>query len=207
MERAPKAIGANPVPGGAEVGSVFRASRRAARVQWDAAGDRDGATPFETTEETRMGVRPLLVTIALIPAAAFLGAGPGAGAPPDAADKARMQGVWEMVENEVNGVRISDRLVRSWLLVVEGDVYNPGSGETSVEYTFRLDPTRTPKAIDLVRLRGSDRGKLYRGVYAFEGDTLTVCRTTEPDDDRPAGFGARPGSRVSRVVWKRRKAP
>jgi RNA polymerase sigma-70 factor (ECF subfamily) len=122
----------------------------------------------------------------------------------DKADKARFQGVWEMTENVVNGFRARESEVRSWLLVVEGDEYNPGSGELSVEYRFRLDPSRTPKAIDLIALGGADRNRVYRGVYAIEGDTLIVCRPLDPDDDRPAGLGAPQGSNMARVVWKRR---
>ena len=124
---------------------------------------------------------------------------------PAAADLARMQGVWTMSENVVNGIAASERQRASWLLVVEGAIYNPGSGEISLEYRFRLDPTRTPKAIDLYPVTATDRSKHYRGIYAVEGDQLTVCRPLELDEERPAGFGARAGSNLTRVVWKRRK--
>jgi uncharacterized protein (TIGR03067 family) len=120
-------------------------------------------------------------------------------------ERARFQGVWTMTENVVNGIKASDRQLRSWILVVEGDVYNPGAGERNVEYTFRIDPSRTPKAIDLIPRDGPDRGKVYRGVYAFQDDTLIVSRAIDSEDDRPAGLNSRPGSGLSRVVWKRRK--
>lgn len=122
-----------------------------------------------------------------------------------AAETKRFQGVWSMIENEVNGVKAVDSQARTWLLVVEDNQYNPGSGETSVEYTFRIDPTMTPKSIDLIPHDGPHRGKVLRGVYAFEGDTLIVCRGLDADDDRPAGLTARAGSNRTRVVWKRRK--
>jgi uncharacterized protein (TIGR03067 family) len=132
--------------------------------------------------------------------------GPRPEAAPPADDKARIQGVWTMAENVINGYAATDRQIRTWLLVVEDDLYNPGSGETSVEYRFELDPTLTPKAIDLVSLQGEDRGRHYRGIYSIEGDVFTVCRPLDPDDDRPAGFTARAGSNMTRVVWKRRKS-
>jgi uncharacterized protein (TIGR03067 family) len=127
---------------------------------------------------------------------------------PAQSDRARMQGVWAMTEMVVNGTAATQGQMRLWLLVVEGDVYNPGSGETSLEYVFRIDPTRTPKAIDLVpRLQASGRQKYYRGIYSLTDDTLTICRPLDIDEDRPAGFSARAGSNMARVVWRRRKAP
>jgi RNA polymerase sigma-70 factor (ECF subfamily) len=146
------------------------------------------------------------LTSVLVPAAVLGTAAAGDDKADKAAavDKARFQGTWEMTESTVNGFRARESEVRSWLLVVEGDEYNPGSGELSIEYAFRLDPLRTPKAIDLISLGGADRNRVYRGVYAIEGDTLIICRPLDPDDDRPAGLGATQGSNMARVVWKRR---
>lgn len=121
-------------------------------------------------------------------------------------DQKRMQGVWTMVENVVNGFPASETETQTWLLVVEDDEYNPGSGETSIEYRFTLDATLTPRSIDLSPLRDGERGKRYRGIYSIVGDTFTVCRPLDANDDRPAGFSARVGSNLSRVVWKRRKS-
>jgi RNA polymerase sigma-70 factor (ECF subfamily) len=120
----------------------------------------------------------------------------------------RLQGEWKMVALEVNGKKVDDNVVRTWLLVIEGDRYNPGSGEVSTEYAFRIDPTRTPKAIDLIPSEGPYHGKAFRAVYSLNGDRLTVCRPLDPDDDRPAGLCAssRRGSGTTRVVWERRKS-
>jgi uncharacterized protein (TIGR03067 family) len=146
----------------------------------------------------------LVVALALT-AAGAIGAQPPGPDNPSAADAERMQGVWEMAEYVVNGVAAPENMTRPWLLVVEGDVYNPGSGETSVEYRFRLDPNLLPKSIDLAPLLPGSKGKYYRGVYKLDGETLTICRPLDIDDERPAGFTARDGSNLTRVVWKRRK--
>lgn len=120
-------------------------------------------------------------------------------------DEARFQGIWFMAENVINGYKSTDRQIKPWVLVVEGDEYNPGAGEQSVDYSFRLDPTRTPKTIDLISREELDRGRVYRGIYAFEGESLIVCRPLDSEDERPAGFSCRPNSGLSRVVWKRKK--
>jgi uncharacterized protein (TIGR03067 family) len=118
---------------------------------------------------------------------------------------ARLQGVWTMLELEANGRQAQPGEMK-WILVIEGNQYNPGLGELSLEYTFRIDPSLTPKAIDLIPQDGPERGKTIRGIYALEGDTLKICRPLDSYGDRPAGFTTRPGSNTSRVVWKKRKA-
>ncbi len=117
----------------------------------------------------------------------------------------RLQGDWTMVALEVDGKKANANQTKTWLLVVEGNKYNPGSGSESIEYTFRIDPTRVPKAIDLTPVDGPHEGRVFRAVYALEGDLLTVCRPLDPSADRPAGLTARRGSGMTRVVWKRKK--
>lgn len=157
-----------------------------------------------------MGPRTLfLVAAALVAASPPADEGrPEGGGESAAAAKeaARFQGEWTMVSLRVDGKEADSGITRSWLLVVEGDQYNPGSGELSIAYTFRLDPSRTPKAIDLTPVDGPYSGRLFRSVYALEGDLLTVCRPLDPSADRPAGLSSRRGSGTTRVVWKKRKA-
>ena len=118
---------------------------------------------------------------------------------------ARLQGVWWLSTMEVNGKKAPDDQVRSWQLVIEGDQYNPGSGETSVEYSFRIDPSRNPKAIDLLPHEGQNKGRTLRGVYALKGKLLMLCRSLGSDGERPAGFRTRPDSGLASVVWSREK--
>lgn len=130
--------------------------------------------------------------------------GPSASDDPVRRDLERMQGLWTLVSLEVNGRKADPDQVRSWVLVIEGQVYNPGSGETSTEYSFRIDPTRNPRAIDMMPREGSLKGCVLRGVYRLEGDTLTICRALDSENERPAGFRTRPESGLSMVVWKRK---
>jgi uncharacterized protein (TIGR03067 family) len=65
---------------------------------------------------------------------------------------------------------------------------------------FKLDPTKKPKAIDVV-LQDKKTGQ---GIYSLEGDTLKICHG-ESDDPRPSEFESKEGSRNTVVVFKRVK--
>jgi uncharacterized protein (TIGR03067 family) len=118
-------------------------------------------------------------------------------------DMARLQGLWTMAEYIIDGTRSNESQIRSWVLVVEGDQYNPGVREFSVEFTYRLNPTRNPKAIDLMPHTGNARGRTIRGIYRLDGDRFTLCYPADSQAERPAGFGARSGSGLIRVTWRR----
>ena len=55
----------------------------------------------------------------------------------------------------------------------------------NIDYT--LLPGMSPKGIDLVPTEGINRGKTYRGIYALEGDILTICYRG-PSQERPNVF-------------------
>jgi uncharacterized protein (TIGR03067 family) len=70
--------------------------------------------------------------------------------------------------------------------------------------TFNLDATKTPKQIDMIGTEGQLRGKVAQGIYALEGDVLTICYTM-PGGARPTAFESKPGSGSTLVIWKRSK--
>jgi uncharacterized protein (TIGR03067 family) len=163
-----------------------------------------------TRQLQRFPTRPWLLRACVALVMANTGAAPTSApapaAPPDVrSEMARLQGFWSLESMEINGQKVPDEKVRDWLLVVEGDQYNPGSGQQSVEYTYRIDPTRNPKAIDLIPHEGLHRGRTLRGIYTLKDDRFILCRARTPDGERPAGFATRPDSGLVLAVWKRRK--
>jgi uncharacterized protein (TIGR03067 family) len=66
--------------------------------------------------------------------------------------------------------------------------------EKGVEGVYHLDPTKSPKTIDLVTVGGVRRTGL--GLYALDGDTLKLCLSLDPDRiaDRPTEFTSRGGT-------------
>jgi uncharacterized protein (TIGR03067 family) len=62
--------------------------------------------------------------------------------------------------------------------------------------TYKADATGYPKTIDLTPDRGPARGKVLKGIYDLDGNTLKVCYVApdagEPEKaERPKEFGAK----------------
>jgi uncharacterized protein (TIGR03067 family) len=70
--------------------------------------------------------------------------------------------------------------------------------------TFRTDQNAKPASIDFVNTEGTDKGKTWRGIYTFDGDTLTTCDNA-PDvaKARPTAFEAKSGSGYILVTFAR----
>jgi len=55
-------------------------------------------------------------------------------------------------------------------------------------------------------MEGTLKGKTWKGIYALDGDTLTICdNALNLDKGRPAAFEARTGSGYIFITFKRAK--
>jgi len=130
-----------------------------------------------------------------------------AGAPQDQAKKdlQRLQGTWIMVALEVDGKLVGEDKLKDTTLVIKGNKYITRVREREIETTFTLDPSKKPKAIDMVFADGDKKDKVIKGLYEIDGDTLRICRGLSPEGDRPAQFGTWPDTGIFVVTWKRQK--
>jgi uncharacterized protein (TIGR03067 family) len=72
--------------------------------------------------------------------------------------------------------------------------------------TVRLDESAKPAAIDFEHTEGALKGKAWKGIYALDGDTLTMCdNAPNLDKGRPAAFEAKSGSGYVLITFKREK--
>jgi uncharacterized protein (TIGR03067 family) len=147
-----------------------------------------------------MKVQSLLILVAglLFGAGAVLADAAGS-------DRAKLQGTWKLESLEVQGKSVTMRELTEARLVVKGDCYRFQLGKTKLELTYRLDPAKQPKAIDLTIAAGPNKGKTFRGIYELDGDTFKICRHAEAGKERPAAFVTAKDSDVLIVVWKRVK--
>jgi uncharacterized protein (TIGR03067 family) len=115
------------------------------------------------------------------------------------------KGTWRLISREVDGTKSTKEEIKD----VIGT--NDGLGKFSVrrgdkviaEATVTLDPTKSPKTIDVTFTAGENKGKTLLGIYEIEGDTFREC-VARPGDRRPAAFSAKAGSRCTLIVFKRK---
>ena len=131
---------------------------------------------------------------------------PGVGVGDDAgkSDAERLQGTWVLKSNEQHGnvseVPATHRGAAFFRLVIEGRTARRGDNPAD---TFTIDPSATPKGIDFTATDGPAKGLTFRGIYAFEGATLKICRSVSSEGGRPAEFKTRPGSDTILYVYER----
>jgi uncharacterized protein (TIGR03067 family) len=143
------------------------------------------------------------LTCACLLAAAAACAAAGAG--PARKDRDALQGAWSVVSLRYNGKDLTDRYPLA--LVFKGDrVTVEGDGKVRKEYatlTCKLDPSTSPKCVDITVAGGSQKGAALEGIYELKGGTLRLC-VRVLGKDRPAEFRAPAGSSTALLVLKRR---
>lgn len=124
---------------------------------------------------------------------------------PAEAEARRLQGSWKVLAIEADGRKATAAEVEAlqgagWTFkgsqVTFGDENAPGRS------SFKLDPARTPRQIDLVALDGNQKGKTMEGIYRLEGGTLTIC-LSDPGKGRPKTFATEAGTGQGLIVLEK----
>jgi uncharacterized protein (TIGR03067 family) len=114
----------------------------------------------------------------------------------------RLQGSWTLVSLETgDGQQLTDGK-----LTIKGDKYEAKVGDFTVKATIKVDPAKTPKAIDFTYTEGPNQGETIKGVYSLEGDTFKFYRPLQAGGERPAEIPKEPGEGMLLVIYKREKA-
>jgi uncharacterized protein (TIGR03067 family) len=112
----------------------------------------------------------------------------------------RLEGTWvpQSINRDGKGEERGGKL-KSDSFVFKGKTFQrQKNGRTIMEGRLEVDPTKTPKALDMV----VTAKKRSAAVYDLAGDTLTVCFDTS-GQGRPAELKA--GKNRSLVVYQRRQ--
>jgi uncharacterized protein (TIGR03067 family) len=111
-------------------------------------------------------------------------------------DFAALQGTWQITSLEVDGEAMPSGAFASARVVVSDDRFaSLGMGD-EFEGTFELDPTKKPKAFDLVFTSGPAAGTRNRGIYRIENGGWTLCLATR-GDKRPRTFATKADSGIA----------
>ena len=129
-----------------------------------------------------------------------------AAAPPeeDAVKKEleKLQGTWQLVSAETDGKKAPEEQVKQIRVVIKGNKHTVFFGDKAIakEVAFTLDPQKKPKASDDIL----PDGKMIRGIYELDGDTLKSC-VAAVGKERPTEFAAGAGTGNTLRVFKRVK--
>jgi uncharacterized protein (TIGR03067 family) len=114
----------------------------------------------------------------------------------DKADNEKLQGEWKLVSFELKG---KSEEVPDAKYKFEGKNWSATSTSGGDgEGTFAIDSSKKPKSIDF-----TGKGRLAKGIYELDGDTLKVCMGEHAGLDRPTEFKS--AEKVIVMTFKRVK--
>jgi uncharacterized protein (TIGR03067 family) len=122
----------------------------------------------------------------------------------------RLQGSWTFVSGEADGQVIAEELYKKNApkLRIEGTkfVVRINTGDITQEATWKIDPAKKPRTIDLTLISGKDKGQTQLGIYEVKGDTFKVCFARPGNKSRPTAFATKPKTGYRITVMKRVKS-
>jgi uncharacterized protein (TIGR03067 family) len=116
------------------------------------------------------------------------------------AEAEKFKGTWRLVALHADGKSVIDQ-AKGLTFVFSGSKINmksPDGKET--EATFELDPSASPKRIDLKEVAGPNKGLVVKGIYLLDGNTMKICMNSvivekkngkefpKADSNRPTEF-------------------
>src|SRR5438445_8669642 len=122
----------------------------------------------------RIALVTLFYTLGLI---AFGGTGAGADDKADVEKELKkFQGTWTFESVEAGGKKLPADQFKGITVTFEGDKYAVKKGDEVVEAaTQKLDPSKSPKTLDVTVAEGPNKGAVMLGIYEISPDTLKVC--------------------------------
>lgn len=117
-------------------------------------------------------------------------------------DTETIQGSWSVVKATKRGKEAPEDEIKQVKLTFKGNTVTVNDGKRDEEASFKLDPAKKPKEIDITP--GGNAEKAVPGIYELTGDDLKIC-FSGPGGVRPTTFEATPESKHSLLILKRMK--
>jgi uncharacterized protein (TIGR03067 family) len=132
-----------------------------------------------------------------------LSLGAGGTAESEKKEVAKFAGTWTMSECKYDGEDQSKLKLKIVFKGNEGTVQ--GNDSVTDQYgklKFKLDPSATPKSIDITISAGSQTDATMQGIYELKDDELRICAKVF-GTGRPKEFAAPDGSSTVLLVLKK----
>jgi uncharacterized protein (TIGR03067 family) len=122
-------------------------------------------------------------------------------------DQEAIQGTWKVVAGERGGKAMDS--AKEFSMTFDKDTFTVKRGdEVAVKGTFKLDPSKSPKAIDMKieeARNAQDKGKEVRGIYELSKDGLKWCSAEPGSDKRPKEFATKDGTMDMLITFEKAK--
>ena len=114
----------------------------------------------------------------------------------------KFHGTWTFESVAMGGEEQPAALFKDMTVTFEDDKYVVKKGDEVIQVAAqKLDPSKSPKTLDVTVAAGPNKGAVMLGIYEISGDTLKVCFDPE-GKKRPTQFKTESGSQTL-VVHKR----
>jgi uncharacterized protein (TIGR03067 family) len=122
---------------------------------------------------------------------------------PKKSDGDTFKGEWKTLSVKEHGRPIPEEVVKMMTFKFDGQKYVQTVGDMTEEGNYTLDPSQTPKTIDLDIKTGNDQGKKQLGIYKIEGGKLILIFAMAGSKDRPKTLKPAEGDDVLEFVLAR----
>jgi uncharacterized protein (TIGR03067 family) len=119
-------------------------------------------------------------------------------------DAKAIQGTWEAVAGELGGVKQPEDSLPIHQITLKGGKYDRKKSPTPDKGSYKVDPGKKPRAIDLTTTEGPGKGVTVFAIYELKGDELRVCYDLQ-GETRPTEFKTKKGTSLHLVTYKRAK--
>ena len=116
-------------------------------------------------------------------------------------DAKSVEGTWLAAAAELGGGKFPDEVRKSIKLVIADGNYTVTVGKNPDVGTVTVDPSKTPKTMDIVGTEGPNKGKTILAIYERTGDTLRICYDLG-GKARPSEFKTTAGTRLFLVDYQ-----
>jgi uncharacterized protein (TIGR03067 family) len=122
---------------------------------------------------------------------------------------AKLEGVWQVVSHQTEGKAANEEhwtkvhfTFKGNELTFKGDDI---LSKKAAKITLVIDPSTTPKVIDMSIVAGEFKGTVLEGIYEIKDDSLKICFRNEEKKNRPNDFTTKDDSGLVLFVLHRER--